>query len=103
MWGNSRYLGNSWKTGNNPIFAADFGNKRWQNLVKLEKACQHKYFVLSSAQMGTPTVKNVTPKKHGDLLLNLRKLAEKIPASEMKKIPKDASTTYKQRLYGRTQ
>jgi hypothetical protein len=52
--------------------------------------------------MGAPTVKNVTPKKHGDLLLNLRKLAEKIPASEMKKIPKDASTTYKQRLYGRT-
>ena len=52
--------------------------------------------------MGTTAVKKSSPKKQGDLLVNLRKLAEKIPASEMKKIPKDASTTYKQRLYGRT-
>jgi hypothetical protein len=52
-------------------------------------------------KMSAATVKRVTPKKQGDLLENLRRLAEKIPAAEMKKIPKDASTTYKQRLYGR--
>ncbi|MBV6492370.1 MAG: hypothetical protein LDLANPLL_00363 [Turneriella sp.] len=39
-------------------------------------------------------------KKKGTVLTKLRKLAEKVPASELAKLPVDGSVNYKHYLYG---
>jgi len=52
--------------------------------------------------MAKTATKKAAVRKESDLLANLRKLAAKIPAVEMAKIPKDASITYKKYLYGQS-
>lgn len=50
--------------------------------------------------MAGSAVRKLNSGKKGTILSKLRKLAEKVPASELAKIPADGSVNYKHHLYG---
>jgi len=51
-------------------------------------------------RMAKTAARRIDSGKKGTVLSKLRKLAEKVPASELAKIPADGSVNYKHHLYG---
>lgn len=65
-----------------------------QNMVDYQEK------LLIKSIMAKAVAKSKSAKKQVSLLTKLRRIAEKIPASELAKIPPDASRNYKHYLYG---